>query len=508
MKWENVKTTLKDINTNELHYVKMLNVNHIVADFDLKDEQGSKSLEKNIEAASKWPATYAEFSKSGAGIHLHYIYDGDVNTLSRIYSEGIEIKVFNGNSSLRRKLTKCNNLPIATINSGLPLKGEQMINFDAVKSEKGLRNLIKRNLNKEIHPGTKSSIDFINKILEDAYVSGLKYDITDMRPSILAFANNSSHQAEYCVKLVGQMKFKYNEDDWDFSQETRDLFKDAYEHDELVFFDVEVFPNLFIVVWKPEGKPAVKMINPSSSDIEALLNFKLIGFNCRRYDNHIMYARYIGYDNAQLYNLSQRIVNGSSNCMFGEAYNLSYTDVYDFASAANKKSLKKFEIELGIHHQELGLPWDEPVDKELWPTVADYCINDVVATEEVFHYLSADWTARQILAELSGLTVNDTTNSHSTRIIFGENKHPQDTHVYTNLSEMFPGYKFENGKSTYRGEEVGEGGYVYAEPGIHINVALLDVASMHPSSIELLNLFGPYTKNFCGIKNARLFIKH
>ena len=42
------------------------------------------------------------------------------------------------------------------------MKGEdKMVNFEAIKSEKGLRTLIKRNLNKEIHPGTKSSIDFI-----------------------------------------------------------------------------------------------------------------------------------------------------------------------------------------------------------------------------------------------------------------------------------------------------------------------------------------------------------
>ena len=42
---------------------------------------------------------------------------------------------------------------------------------------------------------------------------------------------------------------------------------------------------------------------------------------------------------------------------------------------------------------------------------------------------------------------------------------PQDKFVYTDLSEMFRRYKFENGKSTYMGIETGEGGYVYAEPG-------------------------------------------
>ena len=495
-KWSDVETKLSEINTKELHYVKVP-VNHIVIDFDLKDEEGNKSFEKNIEAASKWPSTYAELSKSGSGLHLHYIYGGDATKLSRIYEEDIEIKVFSGNSSLRRKLTKCNNIPIMVINSGLPLKGEKMINFEAVKSEKSLRDLIKRNLNKEIHPGTKSSIDFIYKILDDAYKSGLVYDVTDMRPKILSFGNNSTHQADYCIKLVPQMSFKSDEP----SQSI-----EAYDEDELVFFDVEVFPNLFIIVWKMEGKNKVTMINPKPADVEQIMKLKLIGFNCRRYDNSILYARYIGYSNIELYTLSQRIINGSRNCLFGEAYNISYTDIYDFTS--KKQSLKKYEIELGIHHQELGLKWDEPVPEELWLLVAEYCGTDVDATEATFNARKEDWLARQVLAKLSGLTVNDTTQMHTAKIIFGDDKRPQDKFIYTDLSAMFPGYTFDHGKSTYRGEETGEGGYVYAEPGMYGNVAILDVASMHPRSAIELNIFGPYTKRFEELVDGRLAVKH
>ena len=62
------------------------------------------------------------------------------------------------------------------------------------------------------------------------------------------------------------------------------------------------------------------------------------------------------------------------------SYNVSYTDVYDFCS--KKQSLKKWEIELGIHHQELGLPWDQPVPESMWQKVAEYCDNDVIATEQ------------------------------------------------------------------------------------------------------------------------------
>ena len=507
--WDNVTTKLSDLDTSRVHFVRVPE-NHIVIDFDIPDEDGNKSFERNLAEASKWPPTYAELSKSGAGIHLHYIYTGDVSKLSQVYDDKIEIKVFKGKQALRRKLTKCNNLPIATISSGLPLKGEdKMVNFDAIKSEKGLRTLIKRNLNKEIHPGTKPSIDFIYKILEDAYNSDLKYDVTDMRNAVLAFAANSTHQAEYCIKLVNKMQFKSAE----ISENTENS-SDKYEG--LIFYDVEVFPNLFLVNWKRqgEGKPVVRMINPSPTEVEELFKFKLVGFNCRRYDNHILWARYMGYTNEQLYNLSQKIVNSKKgenrDCFFGEAYNVSYTDVYDFA--AKKQSLKKWEIELGLHHQELGLPWDQPVPEEMWQKVAEYCDNDVLATEAVFDYLKGDFTARQILADLAGMTVNDTTNSLTTRIIFGKEKHPKL--VYTDLAETFPGYEFipcgEDNKphNMYRGTDLGFGGYVHAEPGIYLNVALLDIASLHPHSILAMNCFGEYTKNYEDILNARMYIKH
>lgn len=496
-KWDNVTTKLFNLDTSRLHYVK-LPENHIVIDFDLKDKDGNKSFDLNYEAACKWPETYAEVSKGGEGIHLHYIYDGDVTQLSRVYDENIEVKVFTGNSSLRRRLTRCNILPIRTINTGLPLKGAgKVVNFESIKNEKALRTMIKKNLNKEYHDATKPSVDFIFKILEDAYNSGMNYDVTDLRPKVLAFANNSSHQAEYCVKLVSKMHFK---------SENSSEAKDA-EDPKIIFYDVEVFPNLFVVVWKAkDDNHIVKMINPTPTEIEELVKFNLVGFNCRRYDNHILYARMLGYTNFELFNLSQKIIDGSRNCMFGEAYNLSYADVYDFSS--KKQSLKKFEIELDIHHQELGMRWDEPVPEDKWPLVAEYCVNDVVATEAVFNARKQDFIAREVLADLSGLSVNDTTQAHTAKIIFGDDRNPQSKFVYTDLSEMFPGYIFEAGHSEYRGEDPGEGGYVYSEPGVYTDVALLDIASMHPNSLINLNAFGPYTDNFKQLLDARLAIKH
>ena len=496
-RWSIVKTTLADIDTSQEHFVKVPD-NHIVIDFDLKDENGKKSLERNLAAASNWPPTYAELSRGGSGVHLHYNFDGDVNELASSYNDDIEVKVYSGNASLRRKLSKCNNVQVSTIRSGLPLKEKRMISTSTMRSERGLRDLIARNLRKEIHPGTKPSIDFIYHILEEVHAAGFAYDVTDMRSRIVAFANNSTHQPLACLKVVQKMQFK--------SIDENSPVEVVVKDDRLALYDVEVYPNLFVVCWKYKGSDeVVKMINPTSQEVEGLFGLKLVGFNNRRYDNHILWARFMGYDNEQLFRLSQKIIDGHVGSMFGEAYGLSYTDIYDFSSV--KMSLKKFQIQLGIHHMELDLPWDQPVKDADIPRVVEYCTNDVISEEVVFDSREQDFVARQILAELSGLTVNDTTQKHTAKIIFGDDRNPQRSFVYTDLSKEFPGYVYERGKSTYREEVVGEGGYVYAEPGMYSNVAVLDVASMHPTSIEVLQMFGEYTPNFAALTAARIAIK-
>ena len=513
--WSKVSTKLSDISTVGMHYVKVP-ASHIVIDFDLRDENGDKSLERNLEAASAWPPTYAEISQSGAGVHLHYDYDGDASELRRDYSEGIEVKVFTGNASLRRRLSKCNNVQISKMINTLPIREKKpMLGPTSIKSEKSLRHQIERNLNKDIHMGTKPSVDFIKKILDDAYDSGLAYDVTDMRNSIIAFASKSSNQSLKAVKVVKEMKFKGAEMPQTDAFPGEMMPKRDDSDERLVLWDVEVYPNLFVVCWKYRGSHEVsRMINPTPKDIEPLFGMKLVGFNNRRYDNHILYAAYLGYDNARLFDLSQKLINNNSNALFGEAYNISYADIYDFSSV--KGSLKKFMIDLGIHKIELDIPWEKPVPPELWDKVVEYCVNDVNGTEAVLDAREQDLIARRILAEISGLAVNETTARHTAKIIFEGDRDAKGSFVYTDLSKEFPGYKFDAGKSSYSSryapegfgsENPGEGGYVYSEPGMYENVAVLDVASMHPTSIIKLNLFGEYTPNFKDLVDVRLAIK-
>lgn len=519
--WKLVKTYLKDIDETKLHYVN-LPENHIVIDFDLKNSLGEKSLELNLKEANKFPKTYAEVSKSGGGLHLHYIFDGDASKLSRVYDEGIEIKVFTGNGSLRRKLTKCNNLEVAHISTGLPLKEENKKMFEQTKdfvwTEKSMKTAVKRNLLKEYHANTAPSMNFIFKIFEDAKNQGLKYDLTDYKKDILVFAHKSTNQKEQCLKLAHKITYSTIDD-----EDIKEVQKKSYSivnDEELYFFDVEVFPNLMLIVLKQFGKEPKSYFNPTPTEIEEIMSHPLIGFNNRSYDNLIVYAGYLGKTNYEIYELSKAIIDGKANSLYPMAREISYSDIYDYSS--KKQSLKKWEIDMGITYDEFEYDFNEPLPEELWERCCEYCTHDVIATEKLFSYIRYDYTARQILSELSGLSMNATNNQHTAAILFGDDPRPQDKFVYTDLSKEFPGYIFRefgipddqytevpvSKKSIFMGKDPSEGGRVYSNPGIYFDVALLDIASLHPSTICNINYFGPYTKAYSDLKQARVYIKH
>lgn len=565
-KWENVTTILKDIDTSKLHWLQLPDT-VIKIDFDKRDAEGNKSLEENIKAASLFPSTYAEISKSGQGIHLYYIWNGaePVETLSNLYSDNVEIKLSTGNRSHRRILSRCNDLPIAAINSGLPFKAEEkggsgLVDSKVMMNEKGIRTTIKRCIAKEIHPDTRSNIDWIYTILNRAYESDLAYDVSDLRQDVLIFAMGSTHQSAYCIKKVQDMQFKSKT-----AAMPADVVPDTHRR---IFYDVEVYPNLFLICWMFDGDDELvhTMYNPTPNEVATLFGYEEVrgnidisitlrpeigGFNNRGYDDHICLHRIYGASNEKLYLISQAIIAGQNDAKLREGYHLSDFDVYDFSS--DKMSLKKWEIKLKIHHQEMDIPWDQEVPVERWEEVAKYCANDVKATRAVFHHCRSDYDVRKLLAELSGLQVIDTNRMHITKFLFGDNKYPDL--VYTDLAtgeqyltkrEMmngrvkasriplgkpeldyineFPGYEFDSmgisldryinppeskhPKSIFMGEDPSEGGYVYSVPGMYEDVICLDVAGMHPESIIRLNKLGPATAKYKEVRDTRLDIKH
>ena len=533
--WDKVNTRLKDIDTSRVHYVQPP-ADHIVIDLDHKDENGNKSMELNIAAARQFPPTYAEASKSGGGLHLHYIYTGDIEKLEALYADNTEIKVFRGKSSLRRRLSVCNHEDIAVISSGLPTKGDKKmldIGSTTIKDERHLVSFIKACLQKKHHGHTTPEVIFIHDKLDEVYKSGMHYDIRRMRRAIKTFCQESSNQAAFCLKLFGKMKLCSDDaldetNDPETEEERNDILKDADK--PVSFFDIEVAPNLLLVCVKDyhDENSWLKLFNPTPADLDIVLNKRLWGFNNLGYDNPIVYARYTGATLMECYQLSQKIIGGDK-AINPRSKRISEGDLYDIS--AKKQSLKKWEIEMGIDHDEMDVDWNQPIPEELWDRLAEYCMHDVRATEALYDLIQEDIDARKALAKFSGLTVNERSRAHTTKIIFGNDKNPRL--VYTDLATgertdgtkdivCFPGYEYNakgidperykgkvvSGKSIYKGYDPGEGGFVYAEPGMHYNVALLDIASMHPTSMICENIFGDYTQRFKEIYDARLAIKH
>lgn len=528
MAWDNVSTTLGELDTFKQHYVKTP-LNLIVIDLDMKDKKGEKCKYLNLKRAAEFPPTYAELSKSGEGVHLHYYYDGDPLELADVIEKDVEIKVYSGKQALRRRLTMCNDNEIMHISSGLPTRKEKkkdMIDMYHFENEKHIRNMVIKCLSKADGRSTTQNMQHIKKIIEDAHENAdLYYDLSDMYDDIYSFAASSSNQSDNCLKIVDEISDKL--------KKVPDIevlhVPDEDSDTPIVFYDVEVFQNLFVICWGfDDDSDVVAMINPSPDEVLKLFRYRIIGFNNKEYDNTICMARAQGYTLMELYKLSQDIISNRVKPWW-DAKRASYTDILDFAS--KKQSLKKYEIEMGIDHDELGLDWNKPVPEEMWERVAEYCKHDVVATRKAFHYLEGDWTGREILAELSGLTVNDSNNDHSKAIIFQGNKTPDlvytdlatgeqfydgEPYISTRTAEInsFPGYEYvwdakENKyKNMYRDWDMSFGGLVWSKPGYYENVYLLDIESMHPTSIKQLDLFGKYNKGFVDIMDLRLAIKH
>lgn len=571
-RWSDCVTHLKDLDTSRVHWIKLSDTpyfNLVCIDFDLKDENGEKSLALNLAAAEKWPKTYGELSNSGKAVHLYYIYDGDISGLMAIFDDNIEIKTFKGGATLRRRVSLCNSLEVAKIGN-LPKKGEvkRVTNWDGIKNEGVLRAMIGKALRKGYHADTTSNVDYIKKMLDDAYEEGFGYDVSDMQQAITVFALNSTHQSDHCLDTVGEMKFR--------SKDSSPPGKDEPVDDRLVFFDIEIYrpdeatnnPGLFLIEWKYHGSPdVVTMVNPKPWEIEELFKYKLAGFNCKNYDNPMLYAASLGYSNQQLYNLSQEMIVEHKK-RFYEAKNISEIDVYEMCT--DKMSLKKWEYKLGEPHKEMDIPWDQPAPLDRWDDIIEYCKNDVFATEAVFDARQEDYEARCIQVDIVKILyggeveacINDSTNDLSKKIIFGNNKEPQGEFNYRDMSKpvgsdryeeyvekfgedynfrvfdanglplyrdyvpgevlpegfsilpFFKGYEcveVSPGKylSTYLGEKIGEGGRVYSVPGYYEWVWDGDIASQHPHSIIAEVLFGKrYTKIFKELVDARVAVKH
>ena len=435
-----------------------------------------------------------------------------------------------------------------------------MLNNNVIESERHLKNKILKYIKNSTpdklgkkEMSTTQSIKLINSVFEDAYNSDLKYDLSGLRHDIMTHAMHSTNNALECTNIVLKMKLKSKEE---LEEDAIDCIDDD-GNDVFCVFDTEVGKNVFLLCYsymtldellgkKPINKDIKAMINPTSEEVDEFIKKnKIVGFNNINYDNPIMYARTMGYTLEGLYELSKSIISNTVNKnIFPSSMNISEADVYDLSGTT--ESLKKWEIKKGIEHKEMDINWNEEIPENRWDELVEYCKHDVYATKIVFKEVYPEYMARKILAMIANakngtsFTPNVKANTLTRYIIFGNNKHPQNQFNYYNLSKgdmiahiglkkngdsfwlldeytafddrtglpFFPGYEFKDGVSTYRGEVVGEGGYVYSEEGMYGHTVCFDVEQMHPSSSSRIDYFGQYQEAYDEIRTVRNAIKH
>ena len=527
-KWDNVKTTVSDIDQTKLHYMRAPQ-DLIKVDFD------APTMEENLKLAGPYPPTYGEISKSGKGIHLWYMYTGDdIDTLDHHPHPDIEIKVNTGKSGARRKFTKSNGIEYISKMKPEDLAHKEKKMLQDIENiefnEKRLRSQIEKSLKKQNTGSTFTEVQFIAHLLDEAQASGEQYDVSDLRQTVMSFAMHSTHQAEGALKTFAKMKWSSAP-----QEELREIndshqgFQDIPK-EELWMFDIESMQDLFMISYKKYGGETKTYINYdptgkslSMDKVNELLAHPLVGFNNLRYDNHIMYGAHLGKSVSEIFEQSTDLVtNGNNNGIYPNAYQLAYADLYDLIP--DKKSLKKWEVEMGIKHNELDVDWEATVEEnakrlgmsvqEFIDLTAEYNRDDVDATEKLLDYRWADFEARKMLASLTDKPVSTTTNNLSAAFIFGDDKRPQDKLNWVDLSEEFPGYeyKYDQDKkkmvASYKGVDPSRGGYVYSNPGVYKNVVEVDVSNMHPRSAIAMKYFGPYADRFEELVNVVGLLKH
>lgn len=153
------------------------------------------------------------------------------------------------------------------------------------------------------------------------------------------------------------------------------------------FYDFEVFKNDWLVVFINENDEEIVVHNDPAILRKALERFDcLVGFNNYFYDDLILTAIMMGYNNYEIYKLSNAIVTGGNipQEIKNKARKLTTLDTKQ--ELAPSLSLKEIEANLGMNIVET--PIDFNLDRSLiddeFTEVVKYCRHDVETTKKLF----------------------------------------------------------------------------------------------------------------------------
>ena len=316
------------------------------------------------------------------------------------------------------------------------------------------------------------------------------------------------------------------------------FFEKYYEvpDSELVFFDTEVYKNLFILVTKRHADKNCKAyVNPPLKVLEEIIHpfcKYWIGYNNNFYDNLILYKLKKLLKSNQNYsvimpelkNFSDGIINKYDKSIeYGKI--TTYLDFYKLCP--KDKSLSKLKYEINYPCLETPYSFDVDIQPEQKDECVNYCVNDVLGLEYAFFQPQyyQKYLAHKNLCKMVDIQVSNSTNTTTGVLIFGHTsnlwrksqlKLPNITEYMQNIPgyekakfEVIPGEtnitgRFINGNTSY---DINRGGENKCTPGYYENVVSLDVDSMYVTTFINTGYFGDFTDKIRKLRDVRLALK-
>lgn len=302
---------------------------------------------------------------------------------------------------------------------------------------------------------------------------------------------------------------------------------------ELLFYDIEVFKYNSIVVFKDINKKIVRIFHNNFVKLREFIEGKtLVGFNNFYYDDKILTYMLELKPQFLIKDLNDKIIGGK-NVSFINKPPFKSLDTYQQIDVS-KPSLKKIEGNMGkmILESAISFDLDRPLEPEEVNQTIEYCCYDVDTTIDIYllrekSYFQPKNSLIEMLGKPQAAKWNTTTISANLLLDRPLPKW-ESVRIPPEMWAMVPEevkqmwlavarytappaeIKSVNIEEFDNDIQFGFGGLHGAHKKIKKakNVKLLDVKSMYPNIILILNVLGAASGKYKEILDKRLAIKH
>lgn len=295
---------------------------------------------------------------------------------------------------------------------------------------------------------------------------------------------------------------------------------------DLLFYDIEVFKYNSFVVFKDIDKNLIRIFHNDFKGLKEFIQGKvLVGFNNYHYDDKILTYMIDQKPQTLIKELNDKIISGESTNYINKKIKFESLDTRQQIDVS-QPGLKKIEGNMGRKIYESSIPFsiDRELTEEEFLESVDYCSYDVDTTIDIYKeriksYFQPKISLVKMLGNPAAMRWNTTTISAN---LLTKKKFVKWSSVRI-PPEMWldvPGevreFWLENEKGCITIDEFdneiqfGGGGLHGAHKTIkkQKKVKLLDVTSMYPNIILLLNVLGDASGKYREILEKRIAIKH